>query len=92
MTLTPQNLQTVKDLCSFIKLNPSLVMVDLSNAGLNELAISRIIRACRKAIALQSINLSGNPGLLEETEPNQTVIDRIAKHLDAAVPSFVNTV
>ena len=92
MTLTSQNLQVVKDICLFIKLNPSLVMVDLSNAGLIDLAISRLIRACRKAIALQTIHLSGNPGLLDESEPNQTVLDRVSKHLDAAVPDTVNTV
>lgn len=56
------------DLCKLIKENRSLKLLDLSYSRLNELVVRRILRALRKAISLQSIHLSGNPGLVELDE------------------------
>jgi hypothetical protein len=57
----------LKDIANFIKLNPSLILLDLSNCGLRELAISKLIRAIRKSISLKTLHLSGNPGVTKGT-------------------------
>jgi len=63
MTLTPVNDAIIKNLCLFIKNNQSLIMLDLSNTKLIEPALNKVVRSCRRAISLQSINLSCNPGI-----------------------------
>jgi hypothetical protein len=65
------------DLCKLIKENRSLKLLDLSYSRLNELVVRRILRALRKAISLQSIHLSGNPGLVELDEAKVKKIAQI---------------
>jgi hypothetical protein len=66
-------------MCTFIKKNPSLILFDLSNTRLGELALSKLGRASRKAISMQSLNLSGNPGI------TLTLLNKIKRMLDADI-------
>lgn len=64
--LTPQNQNVINNLCKFIKFNPNLKLLDLSDTGLNEIAIKIIIKAIKKSVSLKTINLTGNNGITEE--------------------------
>ena len=64
-----------------IKKNRSLKLLDLSHSRLNELIIRKILRALRKAISLQSIHLSGNPGLQDIDEAKVKKIVKIEPDL-----------
>ena len=88
--MTPGNQAILKDVCSFIKNNPSLVFMDLSFCKLIEIVCLKLIRACRKAISLQSLHLSGNPGIVNGLVPemNQTILDRAEKYLNATPVPF----
>lgn len=84
--LTPRNSKIIKNLSYFIKFNQRLVFLDLSNCGLNQLAIIQIVRACKKAVSLKSINLSGNQSSSSENKIEETIV-KIRKILgSAAVP------
>jgi hypothetical protein len=56
-------------------MNIKLVLLDLSNCGLIDLAILKIAKSCKKALAVKSVHLSGNPGVTHE------VIDKVREIL-----------
>lgn len=66
LKLTEKNKVVVKNLCSFIKYNPKLIHLNLSNCGLGEASLIKLSKAIRDSLGLKSIHLSGNPGVSEK--------------------------
>lgn len=75
LTLSNTNSQTVENLCKFIRLNWCLVSVNLQNMRLIDPAIRKITKALKYALGVQSVNLTGNPGIAPD------VIEFACSHL-----------
>ena len=63
MTFSDFSTQAIENLCSLLKRNKRLQHVNLCKTGLTEYMIVKIAKAMRRAKALCSIHLDGNPGV-----------------------------
>lgn len=64
--MTPDEKETITNLCKFIKYNPKLLHLDLTKTGLSHLMLLEFGPALRRAKSIISLHLSGNPGIDEE--------------------------
>lgn len=55
--------EIIQNLCTFIKHNPKLLHLDLSHMGLSHLMLRELGPALRRAKAIISLHISGNPGV-----------------------------
>ena len=98
MELTPENIAILDCFKDFIKYNPHLQVLDLSNTKLNNPAILYLAYILRRALQLQTLFLSGNMSrprdrdeksgvfqLEDEDDPLKSVITKVEERLHAKV-------
>lgn len=73
--LDERNLEIAENICRFIKYNQNLMHLNLSHTFMDKDMIYKVSEAMNKARSLQSLHLSGNPGITDEN------INFIRKHI-----------
>jgi len=73
--LDERNDEIAVNLCCFIKYNQNLMHLNLSHTFMDKDMIHKVSEAMNKARSLQSLHLSGNPGITDEN------INFIRKHI-----------
>jgi len=73
--LDERNDEIAVNICRFIKYNQNLMHLNLSHTFLDKDTIHKVSEAMNKARSLQSLHLSGNPGITDEN------INFIRKHI-----------
>ena len=76
--LREENVETMNCFMDFIKYNPYLIHLDLTNTGLYEPALRYIAKMLTRSGSLQSIHLCNNPGL------SKNIVDWMRKRISAA--------
>ena len=70
----------MKNLETFLKYNPEMIHINLSNTGMITSAIHYLSHPLKRAQSLRSIHLDGNPGV------NNRSIDFLIKEIKAVDP------
>jgi hypothetical protein len=94
--LSPENLEIMKNFKNFVKYNPQLIELDLSNCQLNNSAILFLAYCLRRSQSLRVLHLCGNIHRprrkvtksdveAEEEDATNIVIDRLIERLHARV-------
>jgi len=80
--LTEQAERVIKHLHKFLKLDPLLVHVELTNVGLCDKMLETFGVALRRSKSLKALHLSGNPGLSDRSKAEK-LIDFLVKRAHA---------
>ena len=92
--MSPENLEIMKTFKNFVKYNPKLIELDLSNCQLNNSAILFLGYCLRRSQSLRVLHLCGNIHRprqkvlksdveIEEEDATNSVIDRLIERLHA---------